>query len=140
MAKTAGQRKAGRASSAIGMAFLQGIARARRGSPVPPAWVEKSNASSVSDALTGLQRREDSRILVDSGCNGFMVKDSALFKDLDEAFNTDVDNANGSRTRVKSRCTAHLTPGHKTGPFFLRFVPVMTYTLFVFFILYVTLD
>ena len=27
-------------------------------------------------------------LLVDSGCNGFMLKDRALFKELDEAFNT----------------------------------------------------
>ena len=42
---------------------------------------------------------------VDSGCNGFMLKDRALFKELDEAFNTDVGNANGIRTRVDGRGT-----------------------------------
>ena len=41
-----------------------------------------------------------------SGCNGFVLKDRALFKELDEAFNTDVGNANGSRTRVEGRGTA----------------------------------
>ena len=45
-------------------------------------------------------------LLVDSGCNGFMLKDRDFFKELDEAFNTDVGNANGSRTRVEGRCTA----------------------------------
>ena len=44
--------------------------------------------------------------MVDSGCNGFMLKDTALFKEHDEAFNTDVGNANGSRTRVEGRGTA----------------------------------
>ena len=43
---------------------------------------------------------------MDSGCNGFMLKDRCLFKELDEAFNTDVGNANGSRTRVEGRGTA----------------------------------
>ena len=44
--------------------------------------------------------------MVDSGCSGFMLKDMVLFKELDEAFNTDVGNANGSRTRVEGRGTA----------------------------------
>ena len=45
-------------------------------------------------------------LVMDSGCNGFMLKDRALFKELDEAFNTDVGNANGSRTRKEGRGTA----------------------------------
>ena len=58
---TAGQRKAACApSSATQRAILQGIARARSGSPMAPAGVQKSKASSASGALTGLQRREDS--------------------------------------------------------------------------------
>ncbi len=45
-------------------------------------------------------------LLVDSGCNGFMLKDRALFKDLDESFRDEVGNANGSRTAVEGRGTA----------------------------------
>ena len=45
-------------------------------------------------------------LLVDLGRNGLMLKDRALFKELDEAFNTDVGNANRSRTRVEGRGTA----------------------------------
>ena len=44
-------------------------------------------------------------LLGDSGCNGLMLKDRALFKDLDAAFKPDVGNANLSRTRVECRGT-----------------------------------
>ena len=44
--------------------------------------------------------------LLDSGCNGFMLKVRTLLKELDEKFNPDVVNANGSRTRVECRGTA----------------------------------
>ena len=124
--------------------------------------------------------------MVDSCFDGFRVRDRALFKDLNEAFNTDVGKANRSQTRVEGRGTARsglldskgrmcelelklafwvptytrnlisvkklvqqgamvsfgkkATSGHKTGPAFLWFVPGMNYTLFVFFLLCVTLD
>ena len=56
------------------------------------------------------QASEEGRLelLVDSGCNGFMLDDRALFKEIDEAFNTDVGNANGSRNngKVEVRGTA----------------------------------
>ncbi len=45
-------------------------------------------------------------LLVDSGCNGLMLKDIALFKDMDESFGDEVDNANGSPTAVERRGTA----------------------------------
>ena len=45
-------------------------------------------------------------LLVFSGCYGFLLKEWALFKELDEAFNADVGNANGSRTRMEGRGTA----------------------------------
>ena len=57
---TAGQRKLGRASSAMRRAILQRIARARKGSPVAPAGVQRSKASSASEALKCFQRKEDS--------------------------------------------------------------------------------
>ena len=57
---TAGQRKEGRASSAMRWVNLQGIARARRGNSVAPAGVHRSTASSASETLKGFQRKEDS--------------------------------------------------------------------------------
>ena len=57
---TAGQRKAGRASSAMRRGILQGIARTRSGSPVAPAGVQRSKASLAYEALKVLQRKEDS--------------------------------------------------------------------------------
>ena len=36
-------------------------------------------------------------LIVDSGCNGFMIKDKELFVELDENFKSDVGNANSSR-------------------------------------------
>lgn len=45
-------------------------------------------------------------LLVDSGCNGFMLKDRALFKQLDLSATDEVGNANGSRSAVKGKGTA----------------------------------
>ena len=45
--------------------------------------------------------KEGLKLLVDSGCNGFMLKNRALFKVLDEAIITDMGNAEMSRTRVE---------------------------------------
>ena len=45
-------------------------------------------------------------LLLDSGINGFILKNKALFKDLGEAFNTDVGHPNGSQIRVEGRETA----------------------------------
>ena len=60
MARDCRSKEIGRASSAMRRGILQGIARARRGSPVAPAGVQRSNASSASEALNGLQRKKDS--------------------------------------------------------------------------------
>ena len=49
---------------------------------------------------------EGFELLVDFGCNGFMLKDKGLFKHLEEAFHTNVGNAIGSGTRVEGRGTA----------------------------------
>ena len=57
-------------------------------------------------SFEGASGQRGLELMVDSGCNGFMVKERTLFKELDEAFNTDVGNANGSRTRVEGRGTA----------------------------------
>ena len=43
---------------------------------------------------------------MDPGCNGFLLKNSAHSKDLDEAFNIDVGKTNGSRIREENRGTA----------------------------------
>ena len=57
-------------------------------------------------SFEGAPKEGGLELLVDSGCNGFMLKDRALFKDLDDSFNTDVGKANGSRTRMEGRDTA----------------------------------
>ena len=54
----------------------------------------------------GASEERGFELLVVLGCNEFMLKDRALFMELDEAFNTDVGNANGSQTRVEGRSTA----------------------------------
>ena len=56
--------------------------------------------------LEGASEEGGLELLVELGCNGFMLKDRVLFKELDEALNTDVGNANGSRTRVEGRGAA----------------------------------
>ena len=56
-------------------------------------------------SFEGASEERGLELLVDSGCNGFMLKDRALFKELDEVFNTDVGNDNGSRTRIEGRGT-----------------------------------
>ena len=56
--------------------------------------------------------------MLDSGCNGFMRKDRAHFKALQQAFKTDVGNANGSRTRVEGRVTAQCGVLNSTGRMF----------------------
>ena len=66
---------------------------------------EKQDFFSVR-SIEGSSGEGGLELLVDSSCNGFIMKDRALFKELDEAFNTDVCNANGSRTRVEGRGTA----------------------------------
>ena len=45
-------------------------------------------------------------LLIDSGCNGFMIKNKELFSDLDEGFLADVCNANSSRLEIRGtvRC------------------------------------
>ena len=39
-------------------------------------------------------------LLIDSGCNGFMIKDRELFSHLDDDFRADVGNANSSRSAI----------------------------------------
>ena len=53
-------------------------------------------------SFEGAPEEEGLEQLVDSGCNGFTLKDRAL----DDAYDTDVGNGNGTRTRVGSRGTA----------------------------------
>ena len=43
---------------------------------------------------------------MDSECNGLMLKNRALLKDLDDSFSDEVGNANGSRTAFEVRGTA----------------------------------
>ena len=65
-----------------------------------PVGVQRSFRS-----FEGASKEGGFQLLVDLGCNWFMLKNRALFKDLGEAFNFDVGNANGSRTRVEGRGT-----------------------------------
>ena len=53
--------------------------------------------------------------LIDSGCNGFMIKNKELFSDLDEGFLADVCNANSSRWEVTGRGTVRCFVKDNTG-------------------------
>ena len=39
-------------------------------------------------------------LLVNSGCNGFMIKDKELFYQLDEQYSSSVGNANASKSDI----------------------------------------
>ena len=53
--------------------------------------------------------------LLDSGCNGFMIKNKELFYDLDESFLADVCNANSSRSEIRGRGTVRCFVKDNTG-------------------------
>ena len=54
-------------------------------------------------------------LLIDSGCNGFMIKDRDLFHELDEGFVADVCNANSSRSEIRGRGTVRCWMADNTG-------------------------
>ena len=82
----------------------------QRGSGPPGQGSSTSNHSSTDffsfgafDA--GPHGDGDLELLIDSGCNGFMIKDRELFSHLDEDFRADVGNANSSRSAIMGRGT-----------------------------------
>ena len=54
-------------------------------------------------------------LLIDSGCNGFMIKNKELFSDLDEGFLADVCSANSSRSEIRGRGTVRCFVKDNTG-------------------------
>ena len=72
--------------------------------------VQSSNHSSADffsfgDFRAGCYDKGSIELLIDSGCNGFMIKNKELFSDLDEGFLADVCNANSSRSEIRGRGT-----------------------------------
>ena len=54
-------------------------------------------------------------LLIDSGYNGFMIKNKELFSDLDKGFLTDLCNANSSRSEIRGRETVRCFVKDNTG-------------------------
>ena len=54
-------------------------------------------------------------LLIDSGCNGFIIKNKELFSDLDEGFLADACNANSSRSEIGGRGTVRCFLKDNTG-------------------------
>ena len=63
----------------------------------------------------GCYDKESIELLIDSGCNSFMVKNKELFSDLDEGFLADVCNANSSRSEIRGRGTVRCFVKDNTG-------------------------
>ena len=54
-------------------------------------------------------------LLIDSGCNGFMIRNNELFSDLDEGFLADVCNASNSRSEIRGHGTVQCFVEDNTG-------------------------
>ena len=54
-------------------------------------------------------------LLIDSGCNGFLIKNKKLSSNLKEGFLADVCNANSSRSKIRGRGTVRCFVKDNTG-------------------------
>ena len=80
---------------------------------------QSSNHSSADFSFgafrAGRYDKESIELLIDSGCNCFMIKNKELFSDLDEGFRADVCNANSSRSEIRGRGTVRCSVKDNTG-------------------------
>ena len=82
--------------------------------------VQSSNHSSAEffsfgDLWAGCYDKGRVELLIDSDCNGFMLKNKKLFSDLDEVFLADLCNANSSRSDIRGRGTVRCFVKDNTG-------------------------
>ena len=70
---------------------------------------------SFGDFRAGCYDKGSIELLIDSGCNDFMIKNKELFSDLDEGFLADVCNANSSRSEIRGRGTVRCFVKDNTG-------------------------
>ena len=81
------------------------------------AWVNPATIHQRTSSASGLGCYDKGSIelLIDSGCNGLMIKNKELFSDLDEGFLADVCNANSSRSEIRRRGTVRCFVTDNTG-------------------------
>ena len=70
--------------------------------------LQEGGLSSFASSL-GSDQGGSTELGLDSGCNGFMIKEKHLFVDLDESFQSEVRNANGSASAIRGKGTALAT-------------------------------
>ena len=80
-----------------------------------PATIHQRTFS--ASGLSGMvaTTRKALRTLIDSGCNGSMIRNKELFLDMDEGFLADVYNANSSRSEIRGRGTVRCFVKDNTG-------------------------
>ena len=92
---SAGQMNAGRASSAMRRAILQWDCKRKEGQTSGTSRGPEKQGFFSFRRFERASEEGALELLVDSGCNGIMLKDRALFKEIDEAFKTNVSMRTG---------------------------------------------
>ena len=74
-----------------------------------------ANFFSLGAFRAGCYDKGSIELLINSGCNGIMIKTKELFSDLDESFLADVCNGNSSRSKISGRGTVRCFVKDNTG-------------------------